>query len=50
MIVLVINIQFFLFSSSMILVNDPVITDDPSSNCYNYLGSKYVQCIYVTKS
>ena len=38
------------FHLSFLLINDPVITDDPPSNCYNYLGSKYVQCVFVTKS
>ena len=45
MIVLVINFNFL-----FLLVNDFVITDDPPSNYYNYLGGKYVQCIFLTKS
>ena len=45
MIILVIN-----FYLSSFLINDPVITDDPPSNYDNYLGGKYVQCIFVTKS
>ena len=45
MIVLVVNFLFL-----FLLINDPVITDDPPSNYYNYLECKYLQHIFVSKS